>query len=118
LAQFRTGIDRVSRESSAFFETLGYKHIEGTGLYEVIRDNNDRVALFAHGGFGVVFLSVLLDIPYPDFSANFEIGHTGVTVIEFEECEGICHPRIISFSNDGHLYREGLPTKFNGRVIY
>ena len=112
------GMEYLRRETYAFLATLGYEWDEALGGYRVTRENNDRVALFAHGGFGSVFLSVLLDIPYPDFSANFEIGHTGVTVIEFEECEGICHPRIISFSNDGHLYREGLPTTFNGRVTY
>ena len=49
-----------------------------------MRDNNDRVALFAHQGFGLAFLSCLLDIPYPQMSTDFDMSHTGVTAIHFK----------------------------------
>ena len=113
LRQYQKGIERVSDEADNFFLSLGYEHERGTGRYRVIRPNKDRVALFAHQGFGMAFLSSLLDIPYPQFSVHFDICHTGMTVIEFKEVNGYAIPKILTLSSDSHLYREGLPTIYN-----
>ena len=118
LARFKPGIDRVERESAAFFETLGYKHIEGAGYYEVINDNPDRVALFAHQGFGLAFLSCIMDIPYPLFCTHFDMTHSGMTVIEFKNENGISIPRMLTLSSDSHLYREGLPLDYSHQIRF
>ncbi len=110
---FKKGVTRVAKESDAFFKNLGYEHIEGTGTYKVLKDNNDRVAMFAHQGFGLAFLSHILDIPYPVFSMHFDTTHTGMTVIEFKNEDGICAPKILTLSNDSHIYKDGLPTAYN-----
>ncbi len=115
---YREGIARIRRESDAFFRTLGYEHIEGTGAFRVTCPNEKKVALFAHQGFGLAFLSCLLDIPYPRFAVHFNLCHTGMTVIEFKEVDGIAIPKIITCSNDGHLFRDGLPTSFLSKQIY
>lgn len=115
---FRDGMERIAGESDAFFRSLGYEHIRETGTYKVLKPNNERVALFAHAGFGIAFLSLLLDIPYPDFSAHFDLCHSGMTVIEFRENNGCAIPRILTLSSDSHLYREGLPTNYCGRVWF
>ena len=104
------GINRIYDGTDEFLLSLGYEHERYTGRYKVIRSNEDRVALFAHHGFGIAFLSCLLDIPYPQFGLHFDICHTGMTVIEFEESNGYVIPRILTLSSDSHLYREGLPT--------
>ena len=39
--------------------------------------------------------------------------HSGITVIEFQENEGFAVPRVLTMSSDFHLYREGLPTRYN-----
>ena len=104
------GIGRIYDEMDKFFLSLGYAHERYTGRYKVIRSNEDRVALFAHHGFGIAFLSCLLDIPYPQFSIHFDMCHSGMTVIEFEEINGYVIPRILTLSSDSHLYCEGLPT--------
>ena len=109
---FEKGLERIAKESDAFFEKLGYEHIKGTGTYKVLKDNNQRVALFAHQGFGLAFLSQILDIPYPVFSMHFDTTHSGMTVIEFKNEDGISVPRILTLSNDSHIYREGLPTNY------
>ncbi len=115
---YQAGIERIQRESDAFFESLGYKH-EGDGKYKVVAKNDKRVALFAHAGFGIAFLSCLLGIPYPMFSSHFDIGLSSVTVINFAEENGYAYPKVITYSNDSHIYREGLPTKnANGGVSY
>ena len=114
----KEGIKRITNASDEFFKKLGYEHISGTGAYKVLDDNNDRVAFFAHQGFGLAFLSCLLDIPYPRFSMHFDMGHSGVTVIEFKNEDGIASPKILTLSNDSHLYREGLPTKYQNQIYF
>lgn len=107
----KSGTKRISGEADRFMESLGYIHSREERCYKVIRPNNDRIALFAHAGFGSVFLSSILDIPYPMFSTRFMMSHSAVTVIEFAG-EEISVPRILTFSNDSHLFKGGLPTKW------
>ncbi len=110
----KSGIERIYNESFDFFKSLGYEHIRNTGKYKVAKPNDERVALFAHEGFGIAFLSVILDIPYPIFANHFDLCHTGLTVIEFKEKNGYAIPKVLTLSSDAHLYREGIPTKHNG----
>lgn len=112
------GVERVGTEADAFFLSLGYEHIRGTGRYKVVKSNDERVALFAHQGFGIAFLSSILDIPYSVFSNHFDMCHSGITVIEFKEELGFAIPKILTLSSDSHLYREGLPTKYNNREVF
>ena len=114
----KSGIERITNASDDFFKSLGYEHIAGTGAYKVLNDNKERVAFFAHQGFGLAFLSCLLDIPYPQFSMHFDMGHSGVTVIEFKNEDGIAIPRILTLSNDSHIYKEGLPTKYQNQIYF
>ena len=109
---YGAGIARIQQGSDALFESLGYKRVSD-GKYEVINHNDKRVALFAHQGFGLAFLSCVVGIPYPMFSTHFDITTTGVTVIEFEETGGYAYPRILTLSSSAHLYKEDLPTRYN-----
>ena len=112
--QFGEGIERVDRETDALLLSLGYEHDRERGGYIEIAPNKKRVALFAHQGFGMAFLSSLLDIPYNIFSTKFNIAHSSMTVISFPEgTDGFCVPQILQLSNDSHLYREGLSTRYN-----
>jgi len=113
---YKKGIDRIYRESDAFFKNLGYEHIPYTGQYKVINSNSKRIALFAHQSFGLAFLSCLLDIPYPMFSTHFDINHSCVTVINFQEADGVAIPVVYTHSNDSHLFSEGLPTNYNNEI--
>lgn len=106
---FQQGMERIARESDAFFAALGYERMEREGFYRAVRPNHDRIALFAHGGFGGAFLSHVLGIPYPQFSQMLNISHTSLTVIEFSPHPGECIPVILTASNDAHLYHEHLP---------
>ncbi len=111
--EMKKGIERCQRESDEFLASLGYEHIPGTGTYKAVAPNDDRVALFAHQGFGLTFLSCMLDIPYPQFSVHFDMSHTGMTVIDFKNENGIVIPRVLTLANDSHLYKEGLPTRYH-----
>lgn len=108
---YKAGIERVQNGSDEFFESLGYRRV-GDGKYEVVEDNNKRVALFAHQGFGIAFLSCLLGIPYPLFASHFDIFTSGVTVIEFANVNGYAYPKVLEYSSSAHLYKEGLPTRY------
>lgn len=112
--ELKKGFTRLQTESDEFLAQLGYVHIPGTGTYRAVAPTDDRVALFAHHGFGLGFLSNLLDIPYPVFSTHFDINHTGITVIEFnqEQDTDIVIPKIITLSSDSHLYHEGVPSLY------
>ena len=117
ITKFKEGLERVQRETDAFFASLGYRHDSNRGGYIAEAPTKERVALFAHQGFGLAFLSCLLDIPYPIFCTHFDFGHSGVTAIEFSAKQGeLCMPTVLQLSNDSHLYRDGLGTNYQNRI--
>jgi len=119
LKSFKKGAERVQNETFNFFKSLGYEKVGKTGLYKVVKPSNERVALFAHGGFGVAFLSEIFGIPYPVYSAtHYCIRTTGMTVIDFSEKDGYSIPKVLTFSSDSHLYREGLPTNIGADIYF
>ena len=109
----------IQKSMDEFFASHGYVHDSGLGLYRVSeRYYEKRIAIFAHENMGKVFMSHLLDIPYPYYTAHFEMKHAGVTVIRFDDgasAPGDTVPReyararVLTLSNDGHLLRDGLP---------
>ena len=115
---FGKGIERMQQEVDAFLSGLGYRHDLENSCYYAEKENDQRIALFAHEGVGAAFLSCLLDIPYPIFATHFDMTHTGVTAIGFVGQNGIVLPRVMTFSNDSHLYKEGLPTKHQNLYYY
>jgi len=111
-AKFEAGIKRVNAAVDEFLLGLGYKHNRDSHSYEIVKHNEKRVALFAHQGFGVAFLSSVLDIPYP-LAARLDMSHSSMTVINFSGGWGnVCVPKILQLSNDSHLYREGIITGY------
>lgn len=118
MLQYKRGIDRISNATFQFFKELGYERIKNTGKYKVLKSNDERIAFFAHQGFGIAFLSEILSIPYPVYANHFDFCHTGMTVIEFKEENGFAIPKVLTLSSDSHLYREGLPTKYNNEIYF
>ena len=103
------GVKRVDEAVDAFMLEQGYRHDREKKCYYIEGDNPRRIALFAHYGFGMAFLSSLMDIPYNVFLPRFNICLTGVTEILFyHHGDGMVIPQIVRHSDDGHLYREGL----------
>ena len=98
---------RIEQGGREFLERLGYK--EENGVYRILRNNEDRVALFCHTVMARAWLSTLLHIPIHLMWAGFQMTHTGVTVLEFKNNEnGITAPYCRCFSDMSHLYAEGL----------
>ena len=115
--KFTAGMERVQRESDAFFASLGYEHDLENNCYKAVAPTNERVAMFAHHGFGLMFLSCILDIPYPMISTRFDICHTGMTVIRFDG-DDIVYPKVLELSSDSHLYKEGIMTGYNNAIRF
>ncbi len=111
---FGNKLQWIYDEIDRWFLSLGFEHKDGR--FRVIEPNGERIALFAHAGFGELFISYLIDVPYPKFLAQFDMCHTGLTVIEFQELGEYAIPRILTYSSDSHIYSEGLPTIYNNRV--
>lgn len=109
---FKSGIQRVQCEVDKLMRLLGYEHDRDKNGYIPIRSNDDRIAMFAHQGFGFVFLSCLLDIPYPIISTRFDMSTSNMTVIEFSGEEFVI-PKVLQTSNDSHIFASGMSTDYH-----
>ena len=115
---FGEAVKRVADEADKWIASFGYEHDTEKGLYKITSDEykDKRIALFAHEGVGKAFLRSVLDIPYPALAAHIEMQQSGMTVIYFDEGSedynygGYARARVLTVSNDSHLYRAGLPT--------
>ena len=105
--------ERIIEESDRFLAKLGYVR-EGR-VYRIEHENRERVALFCHQGFGVTWLSHLLGISPCLFWSSFDMTHTGVTVIHFENnATGYTAPKCLVLSDTSHIYESGLPMRYVG----
>lgn len=111
--------ERILNASDEFFLSHGYRHDRENCRYIAERPNDERIAMFCHQGFGLSWLGTMLDIPMPTIWTGFDFSHTGMTVVEFRNNEtGIVLPKVLTLSNDSHLYREGLPTQYNNMIYF
>lgn len=108
-------VDAVKRNSDDFLKRLGYER-EG-GRYKCVSPNQDKIAIFCHGGFGLTWLAHLLEIPVTLMWSGFWLPPSSVTTILFDErTPGYAVPRCIGLGDVSHLYKEGLPVKPRGIV--
>lgn len=111
-SQMKSAASYIEERGKDFLRRLGYQ--EENGVYRILKNNEERVALFCHVGFAKTWLSSLLHIPFHIMWASFDYTHTGVTVIEFKNNEnGITAPRCLCYSDVSHLYSEKLDLKYN-----
>ena len=117
---FKAGVERVNAAVDEFFLSLGFRHDRENARYEVVGEhlNRDRVALFAHQGFGMSFFSSMLDIPYPMFCTHFDFSHSSMSVINFEPRGKYVYPHVLQAANDSHLYREGIITGYHNSIKF
>ncbi len=98
-----------------WFQRFGYTHDRVNHSWSCEQPVAERVALFAHGGFADVFMSNVMDIPYPLFCSTHSMCHSGMTVISFGKGPKV-YPTIMQYSADGHLYADRLPTAYNNGI--
>ena len=105
--RLRRLLDEIRASSDRFLASLGY--VRENGVYRVARQNDRRIAAFAHGGFGLTWLSILLEIPTPLMWSGFFLHTSSVTQILFDEREdGLATPRCLMTSALPHLFAAGL----------
>ena len=111
----REEYEKICKSSDEFLARHGYKR--ENGVYKITAANNDRIAVFCHGGFISFWLSHLLNIPPHVFIAGIGINHTGVTVIDFENREnGYTAPYCLALSDISHIFKENLPFRFTNYI--
>ena len=111
---FKAGVERIDKGVDEFLLSLGYEHDRERALYRAVNGgSNERIALFAHQGFGMSFISSVLDMPYPQVSTRMDITHSGISVFYFDERAGVVVPKLLMLSNDSHIFNDRLPTKYN-----
>jgi probable phosphoglycerate mutase len=116
----KKGYERIQAASDDFIQRLGYKR-EGN-VYKILTPpstpSKKRVAAFCHHGFGTAWLSHLLSIPPLVFWASFNISHTGITILDFEnQKDGITSPRCLVHSDMSHIYEARLPMEYCNSII-
>ncbi len=107
----KDGFERIKKEADLFFARHGYQR-EGR-IYRITKPNDEKIALFCHAGFGLILLSYLLNIPPHIYWSSFDISHSGVCVLRFNNfSSGITSPKCLVHSDLSHIYAENLPTKY------
>jgi broad specificity phosphatase PhoE len=111
--QFRDVYEKLRKDSDDFLKRQGYER-EG-GRYRPVSRNEDQVAVFCHGGFGLVWLAHLLEIPLSLMWSGFWLAPSSVTTILFDErSSDWAVPRCIGLGDVSHLYAAGLPVSRSG----
>ncbi len=115
---FENKLSTINAQLDRFLAGFGYEHDGEKGLYKIVQRNTEkRIAIFAHECMGKIVMSHLLDIPFPYYAAHFEMHTSAFTVIRFddgslyvnsEEPRSYARARVLSLSNDSHLYRDGV----------
>ncbi len=113
----KEGYERIRAGCDDFLARQGY--VREGAKYRITRANDDHVAIFAHQGFGMAFLSILLQIPPQYVFASFDITHTGISVFQFANNEdGYSMPRCLCLSDTSHIYEDRLPMKYHNHMPF
>jgi len=108
-------LKRIQSESDLFFEKHGFQR--NGGDYKIIKPNQECIAFFCHGGFGLTWLSQLLCIPVAAMWSGFFLATSSITEILFDErTSGIATPRCICLGSLPHLAMEGIPVGRSGLI--
>ncbi len=115
-SQARETFAYVAEESDRFLAELGYRR-EG-GVYRVTAPNEERIAVFCHAGLTLsCWLPHLMAIPPHLFWAAFDLTHSGVTLLHWENSpSGYTAPKCLLLSDMSHIYKADLPFLYNGKL--
>ena len=104
---FKGGFERIQKASDEFLARNGYER-DGV-VYNVIRPNDEKIAVFCHAGFGSIWISHLLGLPPHLAWGNIYMPCTSVATFEFTNYEnGLTLPGLRQMADLSHLYNEGL----------
>lgn len=115
--RFEEGLRFFNNHVDALLLKHGYERDWENSWYIPVSPNEERIAIFAHWGVGGAVMSHILGIPYPQFVTRFALSHSTMSVVEFKVCAELVIPQALTYGNDSHLYREGIPTNFENRLL-
>ncbi len=105
--------DKIAQASDKFFTHFGY--VKEGSIYNIEKPSQAQIAVFCHGGFGLTWLSYLLNIPLTTMWSGFWMPPSSITTILFEERSEIyAVPRCISFADVSHLYKNNEELSYSG----
>ncbi len=101
-------IRRLVEEADAFFSAQGF--VREGAHYRITSENNKRIAIFCHGGFGTALTAHLLGLPPALGFPSMFMTTSSVTTFEWTDPfhDGITRPRMIRFGEVTHLHRKGI----------
>jgi len=109
----KEAFEKVKGNSDEFLARHGYERINGR--YRITEHNEQKIAVFCHGAFGLTWLAHLLEIPATLMWSGFWLPPSSVTTILFDERSAEwAVPRCIGLGDTSHLYEAGLPVKPHG----
>ena len=98
----------MQADSDAFLARQGY--VRDGGAYRMVAPSTEPIALFCHAGFGLTWLSHLLDLPLPLVWTGFFLAPSSVTILLMEERSAeYAVPRCLCVGDTSHLHAAGLP---------
>lgn len=110
---YREHYDQLKKDSDAFLSELGYER--HNGVYKVRENNEERIAIFCHAGFGVSWMAHLLEMPLTLAWCGFFWAPSSVTKILMElRTPEIAVPRALCVGDTSHIYAEGLAESSRG----
>lgn len=110
---YRAHYEQLCRSSDAFLHDLGYERQDG--VYHVRENNEERIAVFCHAGFGMSWMAHLLAIPLTLAWCGFFWAPSSVTTILMEmRSPEIVVPRALNVGDTSHIYAEGLNESSRG----
>lgn len=109
--------DKFVENCDDFLLSLGYKRVNGR--FEVIKKNNDRIAIFTHNGTCLYFLSYFLEIPLPLVFSGFYCWPSSLTDIYFDQRSSKwATPRALCVADTSHLATDNLKPQARGMGDY
>lgn len=109
--------DKFTAQCDEFMLSLGYKRVNGR--FEVIKKNDDRIAIFTHNGTCLYFISYLLGIPLPLVFCGFYSWPSSVTDMYFDQrSDKWAVPRALCVADTSHLYANKLKPQARGMGDY
>ncbi|WP_256760393.1 histidine phosphatase family protein [Cohnella sp. WQ 127256] len=105
--EYADPFETLKRDSDEFLRRLGY--VREDGRYRIEMPHEETIAVFCHMGFGLTWLSHLLELPFPIVWSGFWLPPSSITTILFEErSEHWAVPRCIGLGQTAHLDKKGL----------
>lgn len=113
--QLQDKYDLLTEQSDHFLASLGY--VREGGSYRIVQSNRENIAIFCHLGFGLTWLSHLLEFSLPMVWSGFWLAPSSVTTILMDErSEQWATPRCLGLGETSHLYKAGLPVSKQGII--